>query len=67
MGSSCVRIHRLADLKGGSGGQTYRQGMQPSFTSSESRSISGKTSDRSPGELFFRHDQDGHTGPLIMP
>ena len=25
MGSSCVRIYRLADLKGGSSGQTYRQ------------------------------------------
>src|ERR1700749_1193872 len=30
--------------------------MQPFFTSSKSQLISDKTSDRSPGELPFRHD-----------
>lgn len=46
MGSSRVRIYRLAGLKGGSGGQTYRQGCDPPFTSLRSRSTSWNARDR---------------------
>src|SRR5260370_30455441 len=66
-GSSRVRIYRLADLKGGSGGQTYRQGCDRPLRVQKAGRHHGTLVIAQPNRLLLLSDQNAYTGPTIMP
>src|SRR5260370_23501453 len=66
MGSSRVRIYRLAGLKVGSGGQTYRQGCNRPLRVQKAGRHHGTLVIARPSRLLPLSDQDAYTGPTIM-
>jgi hypothetical protein len=61
------RIYRLADLKGGSGGQTYRQGCNRPLRVPKAGRHHGTLLIAQANRLLLLSDQDAYTGPTIMP
>src|SRR5258707_2269438 len=67
MESSRVRIYRLADLKGGSGGQTYRQGCNRPLRVQKAGRHHGTLVIVRPNRLLLLSDQNAYARPTIMP
>jgi hypothetical protein len=66
MGSSRVRIYRLADLKGGSGGQAYRQGCNRPLRVPKAGRHHGTLEIAQPSRLLLLSDNNAYTRPTIM-